>query len=60
MQRGKIILVEGISNAGKSTLCKNLADKNDFIIIPEGIRYLERRLHEEGDDILLVPETTKG
>lgn len=59
MQRGKIILVEGISNAGKSTLCKNLADKNDFIIIPEGIRYLERRLHEEGDDILLVPETTK-
>lgn len=55
MNRGKIIVVDGISNSGKTTLCNNLAKQLDFKIVPESIRYLEKRLHEKGDNILYVP-----
>ncbi|WP_224783619.1 deoxynucleoside kinase [Lactobacillus jensenii] len=41
MSRGIIILIEGISNSGKTTLCNSLKNKANFEIIPEAIRYLE-------------------
>lgn len=57
MKRGKIILVDGISNSGKTTLCNSLHEFNDFRIIPESIRLLEQRLEDVGDNILFVPKT---
>lgn len=53
--KNKIILIEGTSNSGKTTLCNNLAKYMNFKVIPEGIRYLERRLGASGDNILSVP-----
>ena len=41
MERGKIIIVEGTSCVGKTTLCSNL-EKFGWIVIPEAIRYLEK------------------
>lgn len=57
MSRGIIILIEGISNSGKTTLCNSLKNKANFEIIPEAIRYLENRLNDCGDNILF--ETVK-
>ena len=58
MSRGIIILIEGISNSGKTTLCNSLKNKANFEIIPEAIRYLENRLNDCGDNILFVPENS--
>lgn len=59
MERGKIILIDGISNSGKTTLCNNLSKQKGFKIIPEAIRYLENRLENNGDNILYVPKNTQ-
>ena len=56
MSRGKIILIDGISNSGKTTLCNNLSKQLGYKIVPESIRYLENRLNEKGDNILYVPK----
>lgn len=57
MGLGKIIVVEGISNSGKTTLCRYLEAKSEFRVVPESIRYLENRLETNGDSILKIPET---
>ncbi|WP_040535343.1 AAA family ATPase [Schleiferilactobacillus shenzhenensis] len=57
MAEGKIILVEGISNSGKTTLCKYMRERDGYTVVPEAIRYLERRLDAPGDDILNVPQS---
>lgn len=46
MKRGKIIIVEGTSCVGKTTLCYNL-EKIGWIIIPEAIRYLEKETQKK-------------
>lgn len=46
MNRGKIIIVEGTSCVGKTTLCSNL-EKNGWVVIPEAIRYLEKETHKK-------------
>ena len=54
MDRGKIIIVEGTSCVGKTTLCSNL-EKLGWIVIPEAIRYLEKETLKKGDDASPIP-----
>lgn len=54
MKRGKIIIVEGTSCVGKTTLCSNL-QKNGWIVILEAIRYLERETQKVGDAASPIP-----
>ncbi len=54
MKRGKIIIIEGTSCVGKTTLCSNLK-KNGWIVIPEAIRYLERETQKVGDNASPIP-----
>ena len=41
MNEGEIVIVEGTSCVGKTTLCENLK-KQGWIVLPEAIRYLEK------------------
>lgn len=54
MKRGKIIIVEGTSCVGKTTLCSNLENLG-WIVIPEAIRYLEKETQKKGDDASPIP-----
>lgn len=54
MKRGKIIILEGTSCVGKTTLCLNL-QKMGWIIIPEAIRYLEKETQKSGDEASPIP-----
>ena len=55
MEKGKIIIVEGTSCVGKTTLCSNL-EKRGWIVIPEAIRYLEKETQKTGDAASPIPE----
>lgn len=54
MKRGKIIIIEGTSCVGKTTLCSNL-EKMGWKIIPEAIRYLEQETQKKGDEASPIP-----
>lgn len=54
MSQGKIIIVEGTSCVGKTTLCENLK-KQGFIVLPEAIRYLEKETNKKGDEASPIP-----
>lgn len=54
MERGKIVIVEGTSCVGKTTLCLNL-EKNGWKVIPEAIRYLEKETKKSGDEASPIP-----
>ena len=56
MERGKIIIIEGTSCVGKTTLCSNLKEKG-WIIIPEAIRYLEDETGKVGDEASPIPDS---
>lgn len=55
MERGKIIIIEGTSCVGKTTLCSNL-EKIGWMVIPEAIRYLEKETQKKGDDVSPIPD----
>lgn len=55
MERGKIIIIEGTSCVGKTTLCSNL-EKLGWIVIPEAIRYLEKEIQKQGDAASPIPD----
>lgn len=55
MERGKIIIIEGTSCVGKTTLCSNL-EKLGWIVIPEAIRYLEVETQKKGDEASPIPD----
>lgn len=55
MKRGKIIIVEGTSCVGKTTLCSNLSELG-WIVIPEAIRYLEQETQKKGDEASPIPD----
>ncbi len=55
MERGKIIIIEGTSCVGKTTLCSNL-EKLGWIVIPEAIRYLEKETQKQGDAASPIPD----
>lgn len=54
MERGKIVIIEGTSCVGKTTLCSNL-EKLGWIVIPEAIRYLEKETQKIGDEASPIP-----
>ena len=56
MSNGKIIILEGTSCVGKTTLCKNLIKQN-WIVLPEAIRYLEKETGKKGDEASPIPNS---
>lgn len=55
MKRGKIILIEGVSCAGKTTVCRRLSEEKEYHIIPEAIRYIERITGKQHEEALPTP-----
>ena len=56
MKNGKIVMLEGTSCVGKTTLCENL-QKEGWIVLPEAIRYLEKETGKIGDEASPIPGT---
>lgn len=56
MDKGKIIIIEGTSCVGKTTLCNSLK-KEGWIILPEAIRYLEKETGKIGDEASPIPDS---
>ena len=54
MNEGKIVIVEGTSCVGKTTLCEELK-KLGWIVLPEAIRYLEQETGKSGDEASPIP-----
>lgn len=54
--RSKIVIVEGTSCVGKTTLCESL-EKQGWIVLPEAIRYLEKETKKKGDEASPIPGT---
>ena len=54
MERGKIVIIEGTSCVGKTTLCQNL-EKLGWYVVPEAIRYLEKETQKKGDEASPIP-----
>ncbi len=54
MSEGKIVIVEGTSCVGKTTLCENLRSQG-WIVLPEAIRYLEKETGKKGDEASPIP-----
>lgn len=54
MNKGKIVIVEGTSCVGKTTLCENLK-KQGWVVLPEAIRYLEQETGKSGDEASPIP-----
>ncbi len=54
MQKGKIVIVEGTSCVGKTTLCDSLK-KRGWFVMPEAIRYLEFETGKLGDEASPIP-----
>ena len=50
MKEGKIVIIEGTSCVGKTTLCKKL-EKQDWVVLPEAIRYLEKERKQKNNEI---------
>lgn len=54
MNEGKIVIVEGTSCVGKTTLCEKLKNLG-WIVLPEAIRYLEKETGKIGDAASPIP-----
>ena len=56
MKRGKVVIIEGTSCVGKTTLC-NLLKNNGWVVIPEAIRYLEKETNKIEDEASPLPDS---
>lgn len=56
MKEGIIVIVEGTSCVGKTTLCENLEGQG-WVVLPEAIRYLEQETGKIGDKASPIPGT---
>lgn len=54
MSTGKIVIVEGTSCVGKTTLCESLVTQG-WVVLPEAIRYLENETGKVGDEASPIP-----
>lgn len=54
MKEGKIIIIEGTSCVGKTTLCEKLKSQG-WYVLPEAIRYLEKKTGKKGDEASPIP-----
>lgn len=59
MSIGKIVILEGTSCVGKTTLCKSLAAQG-WIVLPEAIRYLEDETGKVGDEASPIPDSQEA
>lgn len=57
-KEGKIVIIEGTSCVGKTTLCNKLSE-NGWEILPEAIRYLEKETGKIGDEASPIPGSQK-
>lgn len=53
----KMLFIEGVSNTGKTTLCKRLNADYGFYIVDEGARYLESHYECPREEIMAPPST---
>lgn len=58
MSEGKIVILEGTSCVGKTTLCEYL-QKQGWVVLPEAIRYLEKETGLKGDEASPEPGSQK-
>ena len=56
MENGRIVIVEGTSCVGKTTLCEKLKEQG-WYVLPEAIRYLEKETKKKGDEASPIPGT---
>lgn len=56
MAKGHIILLEGTSNTGKTTLCNYFVLQKGYVRVGESIRYLEARTGLDQSQIMSIPE----
>ena len=54
MRKESIILVEGTSNTGKTSLCKYFEAEKGYAVVNESIRYLEERTRLKQGDIMSI------
>lgn len=50
-----MLIVEGVSCTGKTTLCEELAKSHGFFLAEEGVRYLERSFNKRREEIMGIP-----
>lgn len=50
-----MLIVEGVSCTGKTTLCNALAELHGFFVADEGIRYVERSFGRPREEIMCIP-----
>ncbi len=50
MEEGKIVIIEGTSCVGKTTLCEHLK-KQGWVVLPEAIRYLEKEREQRPNEV---------
>lgn len=55
--RRKMLIVEGVSNSGKTTLCRRLNKEYGFVVIDEGIRFLEREIGRSRETFMRPPKS---
>ena len=55
--RQKMLIVEGVSNSGKTTLCRRLNKEYGFVVIDEGIRFLEREIGRSRETFMRPPKS---
>lgn len=54
MSEGRIVIIEGTSCVGKTTLCEKLRNQG-WVVLPEAIRYLEKETGKKGDEASPIP-----
>lgn len=50
-----MLIIEGVSCTGKTTLCEELAKSHGFFLAEEGVRYLERSFNKRREEIMGIP-----
>lgn len=50
-----MLIIEGVSCTGKTTLCNALSESHGFFVAAEGIRYIERFFGKPREEIMRIP-----
>lgn len=58
--RRKLLIVEGVSNSGKTTLCRRLNKDYGFVVIDEGIRFLEKEMGCSRETFMSPPKSERA
>lgn len=55
MKKGKILIIEGVSCVGKTTICERLKKEQNYLVVPEAIRYIEKITGKKQEEALPTP-----